>query len=324
MKVPSFTRLFDWLMPVNHDAEFRESYRTVLVGQYTTMSPPPSASPAKSEGDRICQIPPEAVTWEDLYQLELVILRLEPLDSLKRRMWTLRNEYRELASPEEIKDYEASGPPKIEAADEAALRADAIRLQEEINWRYVTIWVFESFRGKIVKRLMLATGGLLLIALLLVCVWKTATCPLAAGTDVNLLFVASIFIPGFFGGLVSTINRVQQARMTGNADTGLTDLEQSTLGIYLSPLLGGVFAFLLFCLFAGGFVTGALFPTVTFDSLIVGKMPEGDLANLAKLIVWCFIARFAEKFVPDRLQQFAQNSKDGSAPAGNPSKMGPK
>ncbi len=315
MKMPSFAGLFDWFKREDSDEEFRESYRKLLVGQYVSMPPTVNAPEAKSEGDRIAQLPPEKMTWEELYQLELVILKLEPLDSLKRRLWTLRNEYRELASPEEVRDYDASSPPQIEQASEAELRADAVRLQEELNWRYVTVWVFEGFRGNIIKRLSLTTAGLLLFALLLVCSWESiSNWDWVVGAGVNLPFLAMILIPGILGGLVSTLNRVQRARLKGNADAGLTELQQAKFGIYISPLLGGVFALLLFFLFAGGFITGSLFPEVSFDNLGSAEPPKGDLAQLSRLVVWSFIAGFAEKFVPDRLQQFTQEDKGGKPP----------
>jgi hypothetical protein len=70
-------------------------------------------------------------------------------------------------------------------------------------------------------------------------------------------------------------------------------------GILVSPILGAVFAIILYFFFAGGLVTGSLFPEF--------KLPL-DGINVAKLVIWSFIAGFAERFVPDRLDQLSQQA----------------
>src|SRR5690349_4234354 len=107
------------------EAKFRNSYRSVLFGQYRGID----AAEAKKEADEIVAKKEENTNWEDLYRLELAIIKLEPEAALRRRAWILRNEYEEVASPQEREDYRASHPPTASDGDLTALRADLIRLQ---------------------------------------------------------------------------------------------------------------------------------------------------------------------------------------------------
>lgn len=298
----------------NVDREFRESYRKLLFNQYASLSKKDLIPEVQTEADRIIEINREDITWEDLYQLELAVIKLEPFDSLKRRIWILRNEYREVASVDEIKDYFASNPPDPKTAIESELRADAVHLQEELNWRYVVIWVFESFRGDIIKSLVGATMLLISVLLILICFWERLVNSVwLASTQINLPLLALIVVPGILGGLVSTLRRIQIARLGSNADADLSELEEGKLGIYLSPLLGGIFALLLFFIFTSGLMEGDLFPKFCFDDLLLGEPKDYGCTILAKLIVWSFIAGFAEKFVPDKLQRFTEESEKKSS-----------
>ena len=84
----------------------------------------------------------------------------------------------------------------------------------------------------------------------------------------------------------------------------------------LLPMIVGIFVLLiLFLLFAGGLLEGTLFPKVNMDILKChANVAPLDGANLAKLFVWSFIAGFAEKLVPDRLQRIAAGA-ESSAPS---------
>jgi hypothetical protein len=304
MKIPKFLRdLLEFMAPENIDDEFLESYRKLLFGQYAILN----SETAKKEADRIIQMDPEDVEWEDLYQLELAIIKIEPIDSLRERIWTLRNEYKEIASVGELKDYIASNPPDPKTASELSVRADATLLQIEMNWRYVVMWVFESFRANIIKSLVRATSLLLVGTFLLILFWEKISSHLAF-TTVNLSLLGMIIVPGILGGVVSTIQRVQKARLRGNADVDLSELQEGKLGIYMSPVLGGVFAMLLFFLFAGEFMTGHMFPKVSFDNLLLPESDGLEMAEMSKVVIWSFIAGFAERFVPDKLERFTKDA----------------
>jgi len=87
---------------------------------------------------------------------------------------------------------------------------------------------------------------------------------------------------------------------------------------YLSIISGAISALVVFSVFAGGMVQGALFPTFVnkftyTDAPFPMKLydffnstgPQTHLDH-GKLLVWCFIAGFAERFVPDMLDRFTK------------------
>src|SRR5258705_10775626 len=62
------------------------------------------------------------------------------------------------------------------------------------------------------------------------------------------------------------LQRIQAAPSEGDALFNLAALTNGWRGILLSPLYGGIFASLLFVLFAGGILNGSVFPTIVTPS----------------------------------------------------------
>jgi hypothetical protein len=296
------------------DDNFLESYKKVLFGQYRSLTNPVNNPAAKEEAESVLKMSEEELDWDDLYRLDLAIIKLEPDNMLRRRAWILRNEYKEMASADELKDYIASVPPPADAgADAELLRADLVRLQEELNWRYIVTWMLEAYRSQILKRLVRRTLIVILLSIAFM-YWGSSVAFVSSWTNVNLPFLAAIIVPGIVGGLISTVKRIQDIRFGNNADNDLSQLEQGNTGIYLSPFLGGIFAFILFFLFAGNLAAGDLFPKINMDNLLVSGLEKMELKEAAKLIVWCFLAGFAEKLVPDRLEQLTKSSNSKNDP----------
>ncbi|MBN9134204.1 MAG: hypothetical protein J0H48_12720 [Nitrosospira multiformis] len=115
-----------------------------------------------------------------------------------------------------------------------------------------------------------------------------------------------VFASGVIGGFVGLQRRLK--------DLTLFDLEliaESWVYTALSPLVGGVLAFLLFILFLSGLLSGDLFPVFLTDSnsssesflSIFEQHGEGH-KEYAKLIFWSFMAGFSEHFVTDVISRF--------------------
>lgn len=78
------------------------------------------------------------------------------------------------------------------------------------------------------------------------------------------------------------------------------------LYIFWKALVSIIFAILLTLIFTAEILTGDLFPKFqatddTFTSMIdyAKKVNPSTNKDLAKLLVWCFVAGFSEKFVPN-------------------------
>ncbi len=155
------------------------------------------------------------------------------------------------------------------------------------------------------NRLFIALGVLLLIFIPagFLVYWK-----LFAGA-VPLMALAV----GFFGGLVGL-----QKRLRRLPDEDLMLMAQSWVYTCLSPLVGGILASLTYILFVSGLLSGDLFPkfvadkgAAATDGLAALFAIHGQGTDYAKLIFWCFLAGYSERFVTDLLEQFEGRTARG-------------
>ena len=98
---------------------------------------------------------------------------------------------------------------------------------------------------------------------------------------------------------------------------GVYALKNSHYVLYFAPLTGAVFAVITMLLFVGEVLQGVVFPV--FRPLETAKavgiawsftnslLPVAS-KDYALLFLWCFIAGFAERFIPDTLTQLSQRA----------------
>jgi hypothetical protein len=257
-----------------------------------------------------------AFDWNDIFDLEAIILRLQPPETLRRRAWVLREKYKQAVPPATYAAYLSSQPPDPESADaevEHALRADLLRLLREFHWQYGITVTREKIRGSIALyniRLLAIVSGLGLGSLFLP--------DLLGERYLAVPTVFGVFIAGMIGGFVSTQFRLQASQPGASEPVKeLVQLNQGRLSITFSPILGGIFAVILFVMLAGGFIQGDLFPKIAGPAS--GALDQfwrvsgtTSAAEAAKLLIWSFLAGFAERLVPDALHRIA------AAPKANP------
>lgn len=152
---------------------------------------------------------------------------------------------------------------------------------------------------QVTKRLFLAIFILLLVAL--------GIMTFAVVSKSDLVVPAVVVISGFIGGFVGLQRRIK--------DLTVPDLElisKSQIYTWLSPLVGGVLALLLYILFLSELLSGHLFPNFQADpatSQNVGfssvfEQHAKSYQDYAKLVFWCFVAGFSERFVTDVIGRF--------------------
>jgi hypothetical protein len=104
----------------------------------------------------------------------------------------------------------------------------------------------------------------------------------------------------------------------GGSLVGLIQLRNGKLGVCLSPVFGAVFAAILMMVFSGQLIHGSLFPEFTaerkdegwtFISFLYWWKPT-QATDVAKVLVWAFLAGFAEQFVPDVLDRLLAQSEE--------------
>ncbi|HSH05246.1 MAG TPA: hypothetical protein VLL52_22210 [Anaerolineae bacterium] len=89
-----------------------------------------------------------------------------------------------------------------------------------------------------------------------------------------------------------------------------------SIRIYLAPFIGGIFAFVLYILFMAGFIEGTFFPQFEgvgeaytgFVDFASGTRPATN-SDMAKALIWAFLAGFSERIVPTFLAEVEKAGK---------------
>lgn len=127
------------------------------------------------------------------------------------------------------------------------------------------------------------------------------------------------YVVGLVGTVGGTANNYRKLQALSGVPED--DLEQAprslvTSRIYLSPLIGAVFALALYLLFMGGVLSGGLFPDFecsgddfTSYRAFADCNPTTN-ADVALAMVWAFVAGFAENFVPNILDKLAADAAE--------------
>lgn len=160
------------------------------------------------------------------------------------------------------------------------------------------------------QMLMIVTKRLVLLAAISLILTALVFAP-AMLMDKRLMLSWLCLECGIIGGFVSI-----QQRLHLVDDEELAILSSAWPSLLLVPIYGGIFALLLYLLFLSGIVDGHLFPNFyipPFDAEPTSKNIKDFLSltypetgeDLAKLIVWSFIAGFSERFVPQIALQIA-------------------
>jgi hypothetical protein len=266
---------------------------------------------------------PDDLTWGDIFLLESIVFGLQSQDALCRSSWIIRERFREIAGPTLYSRYESSGiPTDVSTPAKAELfRADLTRLLDVLHWCYALIPIRERIRTSLTKScfLMVTFYTLLLILALYWCGWH--------GTDFLAMLTCVIYC-GVIGGFVSSQRRMQSIPSDGDPLVNVFGLDTAAYYLWLSPLLGGVFAVVLWLMFVAGILKGTVFPELIntdntnglpffhFSWRTIPKSAEG----YGKLLIWSFLAGFAERLVPDSLDRLSakisgsQNDRSNSAP----------
>lgn len=264
------------------------------------------------------------LTWEDLYMMELLVSRHYPEDRLTREVWSLRMRYRAIVGSNEYDNYISaiSSEPKAQVTIEDQ-RADIEYLLGEIYLRYAITPFQEAVRNTISKRITAAV-----ILGIIAIIWIVYTQQTAQTQEVHRksLTILLVLFVGAMGGLLSMQHRSQNVNNEGDLIDNTSEMMQSWSRIFMPTINGALFALLLYLIFAGGLVSGELFPILGDPQGAKDANQEMSMSMMfdetrplksqeyAKLIVWSFVAGFAERFVPDTLSRFV-STKDAGAKA---------
>jgi hypothetical protein len=275
------------------------------------MLPEPAAGDAvalKAHADAKAALdtPRMAITWKKLLLIDLALTRSLGFHDLLLRIADLRARLAGIMPPM---------PEGLAVKLDTATATDQPRLLAEAEALVTRIWLTRMARDARDQYV-----GELRLSLLQWFIFIALVFILASMVVPPLVLV--IFISGMFGALVSIVRRLQGALANAPVPDQAGDLSalaHDKRAAVLSLLCGGLFAVLLYVVFAAGFgeLVGAelapKFNTPTtnlpngadFRHFVNNIGPENGKAY-AKVIVWSFVAGFFEQFVPDVLDRLAK------------------
>ena len=256
----------------------------------------------------------QSLTWNHLYTLDLILVRLLPPERLAREVWNLRTRFRDVVGLNLYEAYLASKPPDLAGEiKESDLRSDIEYLLDEIYLRYAMTPINEGARDRISTRIMISilAGGALILLVIVLHFWFKQKTNSFSATVLPVMFI------GGMGGLVSMQQRYQGVSREGDPLDNISQLTQNWSRLFLPAVNGAIFAVLFYMIILGGLVQGDLFPQVQniqdaegikLSALIEHGNPL-SFADYAKLIVWSFLAGFAERLVPDTLSRLVSKKE---------------
>ena len=196
----------------------------------------------------------------------------------------------------------------------AATRARESKIRKSIK----TVTPVKSATSIYAQMLRWSFGATLLVSAIIVgfiyLTWQAGTPP----------FYLFAILAGTLGAFMSTLIRLYNYEEFPRVvqGQGAERLRRSDLTVYslVPPVVGALSAAILFIAFAAGVVQGgSFFPTFacqtadkicgTFDTLI-HQFGPADATDYARTLVWCFVAGFAERLVPDKLKGLAAGAGD--------------
>jgi hypothetical protein len=295
------------------------SYFDHLVAVYVNLN---TADPRADAVIQKSHERPDDLTWGDIFLMENINFSLMPPNVVDRSAWILRERFREIACPSIYARYAASNIPTESdtPAKLSLLKADLTRVLDVLHWYYSLIPMRERIRKSLTVKciFLVILYTIILGAALIWCRWY--------GWNF-LAMLTSVLYVGIIGGFVSSQRRMQSLPSDGDPLISVFGLDNAGYYLWLSPLLGAIFAVILTLMFIAGILKGTVFPAFYDAANSDVGLPFFDFTwstlplsaeDYGKLLVWGFLAGFAERLVPDNLDRLASKVSPTSQAAQPP------
>jgi hypothetical protein len=289
-------------------------YLDHLIGEFESLKERPTNACVCSLGQQIVDKAKSgtAITWGEVYTLERAVMVMLPDSEVHQRLWCLELRYRDAVGDSTA--YDAFLKADAHHLDDEKIEHARGRLDNLIRELYRLYTVIECRQH---MRSKLSRNGMILAVVLLAILTVPMLIPGSFLSPLKPFLI--VFSAGLIGGAVSFERRLQSLPGRGESLGDLAELSVGS-GMYSSPIAGGVFAIVLYVLFAAGLASGTIFPNLTnfhdsptasgtFSDFAYSMRPVA-MQDWAKLLIWSFIAGFAERFVPDTLDRLIARSEE--------------
>ncbi len=224
-------------------------------------------------------LPHSELSWDEIYEFELILLKYLSLRSLRNKVISLRDKFVNVFGQDKYRSYletklsdpnEAIPEPPQGTTDPAGWKtqkeAELVeRLREDC--KYLLGQIYQAFaalsaRDGLGKWLTIWAAYLLLgVALLGAGLLLLAYGRSGAGALVRSP-VGVVFFAGALGGLISVLQRLESIPTEGDPIYSLTTFWNGSYALFVSPLTGAIFGVVLYLVFAGTILQGKFFPAI--------------------------------------------------------------
>ena len=268
-------------------------------------------------------ITPERLWWTDLAQAEICIIDVSDDYTVRSRLPGWRRRMREVMGETRYVDYTNSALNPNSAKPEV-IRAD---LSECIR----TVYYFYGAYGIAAKSRSVVTETLLRMALLILAVLAAIALLVAADNKLKwwplvpsgsilyaLEYMLATSAAATLGSVVSVQRRLQDPSIDVDPFYRYVTTKADRVSIaFVSPLFGAIFGLVTYGLITSRLIGGGT--VVSLEDVI--DLPKGAV-GVAMLLVFGFLAGFAEQFIPDALTRIAARTLGGIAGADSTLKSG--
>ncbi|HEY0061485.1 MAG TPA: hypothetical protein VGC21_05155 [Telluria sp.] len=270
-------------------------------------------------------------TLQEVWGLDLALTQILPLPALRAKSQSVWESNLKLSRDKPVESFAEF----MDRNDDETLRAEVTDMMRGGYWYQLNAILLErGFRS--LKKILLrwASFGFVFTTFVIIVLHLVGTYSLLKPELTHAL--CTIFLTAYMGVLGAVISISRRTRAfndiaASDADpvVRLMAIKTGITGIQLSIVAGGVFAIVLYLVFvskiAGSIFIGDIMPKFGHEQVtdpnsqvwLRGLAPTLSI-DLAKLLLWSFIAGFAEKLVPDVLDRFAKISSRESG-SSNPS-----
>jgi len=251
---------------------------------------------------------PSTVTWDEIQAAKVALVAVMPLEMLQAQFGSLADEFDTVTGGRPFLQWTFPNPPTTVEG----WRAGVMVLTEDLAKFRRAKLMFERSRSTV--GLIFGIG---LISVFLIGFWSEQHVynALHDGNRIPPLWEPLLFT-GFIGAGFSVLSRLYGLVWTPKLTAQVEDAPAIKKGLVITCVLslaaGMIAAGFLYVLFTAELVTGSLFPkftepTGTYASIFIKFLDyqPAEAVDVAKLLAWAFISGFAERLLPDKLNQLA-------------------